>query len=580
MTTEPPALPSFWERHFRSCAAVVLLCMATAQLVGVLRDSQTGDESYHIVNGYVFLKTRVRPPISEHPPVAQAISALPLLPLDLRMPPPAGPAYGYFDQARDFLYRNRYPADTILRLARLPKVLVSLLIGLMVAWWMRPRFGERAALAALTLYCFDPNFLAHGHYATTDVPATLFFVAACLAWSRFLTDGTMRSAAASGLAVGAALATKYSALLLLPIFVCLYGIRFLQQIGAGPGPLRWNPIHLVKSLMVVVVVALVVVFAAFGFETGKVMPPETAAALQADGFQRVGGTPFDRAASTLTVPAPSFFGGLTLLALHDLRGHRSYLMGQYSQAGWWYYFPVVMAVKTPTGALLLLLLALATATWAILRNGPRQACRSLGGLSPDWCVLFFPPVIYLAVCIESRICLGIRHLLPFYPLLYMWIAAVLFSRRIAIPVFPRRAAALCLALVVLESVSVFPRYLGFFNLPSGGPSQGYKWLVDSNLDWGQDLKRLKSYLVDRRISNVCLNYFGTAVPEYYGIVSRPVPASLDEARASGCVVAMSVTALYEFQPFDGRYAWMQRTPPSDRVGDSFLVFDPRRIAVR
>jgi hypothetical protein len=127
---------------------------------------------------------------------------------------------------------------------------------------------------------------------------------------------------------------------------------------------------------------------------------------------------------------------------------------------------------------------------------------------------------------------------------------------------------------------VFPRYLGFFNLPSGGPRQGWKYLVDSNLDWGQDLKRLKSYLADRGISNVCLNYFGTAPPSYYGIESKPVPASLQEARSSGCVVVMSITALYERQSFDGRYDWMLRTQPADTVGDSFRVYDPKRIAAR
>jgi hypothetical protein len=115
---------------------------------------------------------------------------------------------------------------------------------------------------------------------------------------------------------------------------------------------------------------------------------------------------------------------------------------------------------------------------------------------------------------QTRINLGIRHILPIYPLMYMWIAAVLFSRQVVIPAFLRKAAVVCLALVVPESASVFPRYLGFFNLPSGGPRQGWKYLVDSNLDWGQDLKRLKSYLVDRGYSNVCLNYFGTALPSY------------------------------------------------------------------
>src|ERR1035437_1281236 len=581
MMSQMPAVRSLLERRFRTCAAALLLLMGTAQLVAVLGDSQTGDESYHLVNGYAFLKTRALLPISEHPPISQVISALPLLALNLWLPRMPGPNYGEFQRASDFLYQNRYPADTILLLGRMPKILVTLLTGLMVAWWTRRRFGELAALAALTLFCFDPNFLAHGHYATTDVPGALFFVAACLAWSRFLTDGTMRSAAVSGLAVGAAMATKYSAILLFFIFVGLYLIRLWQRMGARRGPVRWSPFHLAKGLTVVVLVMLAVVFAAFGFETGKLMPPESIAVLHAAGFQRVGGdTSFDRAAARLTIPAPSFFRGLTVLTLHNLQGHRAYLMGQYSQTGWWYYFPVVVAVKTPTGTLLLLLLALTAAATVLFREGLREAYVRLKALSPGWYILLFPPVLYFAVCLRVRINLGIRHILPIYPLLYMWIAAVLFSRQLVIPAFLRKAAVVCLALVVLESASVFPRYLGFFNLPSGGPRQGWKYLVDSNLDWGQDLKRLKSYLADRNISNVCLNYFGTALPSYYGIESKPVPASLQEARSSGCVVVMSITALYERQSFDGRYDWMLRTQPADTVGDSFRVYAPKRIAPR
>jgi 4-amino-4-deoxy-L-arabinose transferase-like glycosyltransferase len=455
MTSEPPTVRSLLERHFRTCAAALLLLMGTAQLVGVLGDSQTGDEGYHLANGYAFLKTRTVLPVSENPPVSQAISALPLLVLNLRLPPMPGPHYDEFQRGKDFLYQNRYPADTILLLGRLPQILVTLLTGFMVAWWTRRRFGELAALAALTLYCFDPNFLAHGHYVTLDVPATLCFLAACLAWGRFLTDGTMRSAVVSGLAVGLAMTTKYSAVLLFFIFVGLYLIRLCQQMGAKQGPVRWSPFHLAKNLTVVVLMMLAVVLVAFGFETGKFLSPERIASFQALGYHYIGGnTAFDHAAARLTIPAPSFFRGLTVLALHNFQGHPAYLMGQRSQTGWWYYFPVVVAVKTPTGTLLLLLLALTAAATVLFRGGPRQAFVRLKGLSPHWYILLFPPVLYFAVCMQTRINLGIRHILPIYPLLYMWIAAVLFSRQLVIPAFLRKAAVVCLALGVCRSENI------------------------------------------------------------------------------------------------------------------------------
>ena len=550
------------KRHFRICAAALLLAMGTAQFVAGLRDSQTYDESYHLVNGYEFLKTGAIRPVPEHPPFWQAISALPLLLLNLRPPEKSRPGYDEYDRERDFLYRNTSPADTILMLARIPTILASLLTGLVMAWWLRRRFGELAALAALTLYCFDPNFLAHGHYVTADVPAALWFLSAILAWGRFLENGSTRSAALCGLAVGAAMATKYSATLLLYILVCLYLFRLWQQLGVKRGAVAWSTIHLARSLAVVGVVTFAAMFIGFGFETGKVMPPRSLAAFQAENIP-VSGDTFPH----LTLPAPSFFRGLYAVTVHNSQGHPAYLLGEHGLRGWWYYFPVVMAVKTPTGTLLLLLLALIAAVLA------RPALKRL---PPHWYILLLPPVLYFAVSMQSHINIGVRHILPVYPLLYMWAAAVLFSGQVALPSYFRKAAAICLALVVLESAAVFPRYLGFFNLPSGGPRQGSKYLVDSNLDWGQDLKRLKTYLTGRGITNVCLKAFGPAPPSYYGIEFKPMPESRDELRASGCVVVMSLTSLYERQPFDGRYDWMLRTPPIDTVGDSFRVYAPQR----
>jgi hypothetical protein len=576
--SEASAFRSVPERHFRLSAAALLVVMGASQMVGAVADSQTYDESYHLVNGYAFLKSRTMVTISEHPPLSQVISAAPLLFLDLRMPLESVPNRPEDEREADFLYKNKVSAETMLRLARVPKILLTLLLGWVMTWWMRPRFGAVAALAALTLFSFDPNFLAHGHYVTTDVPATLCFTVACLAWARFLTDGTMKSAAWCGLAMGVAMGTKYSALLLFFIFGFLYFFRIWQKEGEAPGPVRWSPFHLAKGMVVFGVVMLAVVWAAFGFETGHMLTPEIIAALRGIGFPNVGAdTAFNVAATQWTIPAPSFFRGLFVLTLHNVRGHPSYLMGMHSLTGWWYYFPVVAAVKTPTGALLLLAIAVVAVVRAVAKTGVRHAVAKLRQISPDWYVLILPPALYFAICVRSNINLGIRHVLPIYPLVYMWTAAVLFSRDVAIPARFRKAGAICVALVMLESASAFPRYLGFFNLPSGGPRNGARYLVDSNLDWGQDLKRLKAYLTERGISNVCLNYFGTAPPSYYGIHAKPAPASLEDARASGCVVVMSVTAMYERQSFDGRYDWAMRTPPTDTVGDSFRVYDPNRI---
>jgi hypothetical protein len=150
------------------------------------------------------------------------------------------------------------------------------------------------------------------------------------------------------------------------------------------------------------------------------------------------------------------------------------------------------------------------------------------------------------------------------------------ARRPALPAFFRPAALICLALVAVESAAAFPRYIAFFNWPSGGRTQGWKYVVDSNLDWGQDMRRLQNYLAGKRADNVCMATFSAAPPAYFGISAHPIPGSAEEARNQGCLVVVSLSVLYEWPPLDGSYNWMKRLPISDRVGDSFNVYDMTR----
>src|ERR1039458_4755387 len=140
-----------------------------------------------------------------------------------------------------------------------------------------------------------------------------------------------------------------------------------------------------------------------------------------------------------------------------------------------------------------------------LRAGPRAGLFQLLRARQEWYTLTIPPLVYFAISMRTHVDIGIRHILPVYPFVFIWIGAMLFTfRRPGLPAFFRRAAAVCLALVAVESAAAFPRYLAFFNVPSGGRSQGSKYVVDSNLDWGQDMKRLQEYLQrSGAAGNVC-----------------------------------------------------------------------------
>ena len=586
---------SFCDRHFNALAGVLLVVMMALQFAVMVGDSQANDESFHLLTGYEFLKTGSVPLNREHPPLAQLIAASPLLLLNLRQPGPHRDAGESREVAREheFLYENVYPVETILLWARSAALLWLVLLGGLTAWWTRRHFGPLAALAAGALLAFDPAFLSHGHYTDNDVPVALCFLAAVVSWNGFLARGRMSGAAACGILTGAAMATKYSALLLFPIFVLLYGLSWWQQAGNPVSEQRFRHSfgHLAKSLAIVVATMTLVMFAVFRFEVRPLVPmemmenPEPVSAKVLKRPDLLGGLApmilnhserlrlLDILFQQTPIPAPAFLRGLFLVTRHGGTGHPTYLLGQYSVKGWWYFFPVVLAVKTPVSTVLLFLLALVLATLALLRDGWRGAIGRLRRCNRDWYALTVPPLFYFLISVQSHINIGIRHLLPISAFVFIWMAAVLFSpsttrSRLWAP----RVAVACLALGVAETALAFPTYLGFFNFPSGGPRAGVRYVVDSNLDWGQDLKRLKTYQSSHDLKNACVAYFGIGRPDDYGVIWRPVPGSLAEAQRSGCVVVMSNTQF----AFDGgdekAYQWLRGLVPVDYVGSSFRVY--------
>jgi hypothetical protein len=254
--------------------------------------------------------------------------------------------------------------------------------------------------------------------------------------------------------------------------------------------------------------------------------------------------------------------------MHNAEGHESYLLGQQSRKGWWYYFPVAFAVKTSSVVLLLTLLSLA----AFVLVPPR-------GESFRWIALALPMLLYFLFSMTSGINIGLRHLLPVYPFLFAIVAAAFFR----LPVRPK-VRSVFLGIIVLaqamEVASIHPHYLAFFNRLSGGPLAGPYYLVDSNIDWGQDLKKLKRYMDDHHLDNVCLSYFGSGEPGYYGIVGKHLPTSEDaQGRAAmDCVAAISVTLLRDVYTVPGSYEWLRGRERVGHVGYSIWIYDLRKKA--
>ena len=224
-----------------------------------------------------------------------------------------------------------------------------------------------------------------------------------------------------------------------------------------------------------------------------------------------------------------------------------FLAGELSSQGWWYYHLVAFALKS---SLPMLLLALGCLAHALLR----------GGMGRREYALWIPiALIFLSNALFNSLQLGVRHVLPAYPLLFVAISPRVRFLLAGFRAAAERATALAAAAALLlawhaaGTLAVAPRYLQFFNELAGGAEGGHRWLIDSNLDWGQDLIRLREYLQRERIDVVNLAYFGRVNPKVYGI--RFVPLERD-SRGIAVISASFLMGRPYLWYLEGRMRWV------------------------
>jgi len=475
-------------------AVVGLLGVMLALMWGPMReDSVTLDEPVFIGAGYSYWTGRRHLFNVEHPPLMQLWSGLPLRFMRLNEPtgffdesmaktlnwkyeiiapaPPPPPFYRYRVlegglYARHLLFKSGNDHDQIVFWSRLMQALVTLAAGMVLFGWARSVAGNMAGLLALATWGFNPMALAYGHLVITDPGMALMVPLAVWMFVRFLEQPGWGRAVVAGLAIGGALATKYTALLLAPMCGACLVLSW------------WRTRRLPVRLWIVPVVAWCVVLLVY---FPHLAPPPAIGAAEA---QRLAVPGWFTSLRLILVPG-EYFKGLAILLQHVSTGHESYLAGKWSPTGWWHYFPVALLVKTPVALLLLL-------------GGAVAASRRQ---------LSFPllaAAVYLGVAMLSNANIGVRHVLPVFPLLAVTLA-VQYAKAARATKLVMWTLAGGLAITTLWA---HPLYLQHAGELAGGPAVGHRWLVDSNFDWGQDAKRLKSFLDANGIEHVYTDYFG------------------------------------------------------------------------
>jgi len=513
--------PLATKRLERAAAAALLILFVARCGHMAWVTSPTFDEPGYIFSGYSYFVEGRFDRTFEHPPLARAIVAAPLLLLRPKFAPDFDQMkrhHGYDVRlsepepqlAFQFLFiHNRARAQTMLFLARMAALVVAVATGVALWRWARALYGPPAGLLAMTLFTFDPNVLAHSANASGDMIFACALFAACYAWWRFVQkESWLRLILAGGL-LGAAVSMRLLGAAGLGMFglilVAERGGRARQSASDGgddtrstvAGRFAWR---VVPQFIVMAAIAVFVLFSAYAFETGR--PKDL---LKWPQVVREANFDKEPAWASARLPLPNLLLGAYWQRVHVKVGHPAFLLGQVSRHGWWYYFPVAFLLKTPIGLVALVLFAMALSVMLARAEGVRREL-----------VLLLPAVMFGAARMGLGINIGYRFLLPL--LLFLFVLAGKAAHPLVLGGWWLRFVPLAAcAWVGFGSLMLHPHYLAYFNELVGGPRNGYKCLVDSNLDWGQALPALKEWMDEHGVKEVNLSYFGSGDPAYYGI---------------------------------------------------------------
>ena len=575
-------------------AAALIALMAAQAVLSMRKKSVTVDEIMYIAAGYYHLKTGDFYFNMTNPPLMKLIAATPLLLLnpdlpEIESPPADWSLIRQWQYSRAFLFGNRVDADRILLFARVPIVLLAAVLGVFVFRWSRELYGESAGLFALFLYGFSPNVLAHARLATQDMGIAAFmFITSYYFW-RFMKRPDGRSLVVCGVCVGLCLLVKTTAILLAPIFgiyalICIarrngFGVYarmpFARRIPADF--VRWRQlVSVVGAFCVMGLLAILTLNVGYRFQgTGRSIHGTSVFASAGDvqGLK-----------ARVPIPAPAPFVRL-VRAQRALTSESdpSYFAGKVHDRALPYLMLAAFVLKTPIAVMVLF----AAACYVLSRHA-----RSIEG---EWLLLLVIVVVMAFFSLMPNMQGRIRYVLPIFPCIFVLTSGLLRRGMVRSKLAGLSIGGLCIWFLA-GVLFIHPHYLAYFNELIGGPKNGYRYFVDSNLDWGQDLKGLKAYMDEKGVDRIKLGFFGSADAEYYGINYDYLPSVGLEPKEPGerwwyelsadrpavlepqsGLLAVSATMLmcphWMGRLFGDSYEWLRDHEPIDQIGYSILIYD-------
>lgn len=545
---------------FVLAAVFIVLCITS-----ITRKSPVADEAaHHVPTGYVFLKTGDFVYATDSPVLARYIAAFPLLFMDVKLPLERS-FWARDDRAefsREFLYDlNRNIVDRIIIFARIPMIALGAFGGIFLFFWTKRHYGSQVAILTSIFYFLSPNILAHSRFATTDIAATVFIMCSVLTFWDLLQDPRYKQALVAGAFLGLAMLAKYSALLLLPAyfvlaFVALTARALSREEKSG---------NVFLMFLFCLFTSFLLLWAGYAFEfkpflQDALRPDEKVEffrsflhrAFPLAGEEFIG--KWTSALYTVPIPLRSYALGVMGVLKHGAEGARTFFMGTWSHNGHPAYYVLAFLLKTPIPIIISFFIGIITS----LKNKSNRLLSAY---------LMLIVIFFTVMASRSNLQLGLRYILPVYPFIFV-ISALGLEIFFHSGQLKKMMGVVLVLWLCLVQIFIWPDYLSYFNISVGGPRGGYKYLRDSNLDWGQDLPAVKDYMDDERIEYVKMDYFGEGDPSYYDIEFKNI-SKREKETPGKFVYAISVHHL-------NGYAWTSKENPDARAGYSIHIYDFRK----
>ena len=612
------------DQKIKIFAVIIISVAIVLAITSIWDDSLIVDEIPHIGAGYSYLvkqDLRLNP---EHPPLAKDLAAIPLLFLKLKQTAFETKQWlsdvnGQWEFGKNLIYNSGNDAEKITRLAKFPMLLFFVLAAVLIFQWAKKLYGSIGGLIALLLFSFSPTILTHARFVTTDIPALFGVLLGTYFFIKYLQHSNRKNFWLASIAFGLALLTKFSTFLLVPYFLLLaifYGLIHTQgsTLRQSYPHARLSLAVIWKTILIFITGILIIVWPVYLFNTYKYPPAkqkdDTASLLQSYG-NRTLANPVIWASDKPGLRALSSYGlGLLMVNQRAIGGNTTYFLGEVSRFGWRYYFPIVYFIKEPLAWWGLVLIALiANFTKVIHTQGSTlRVDNFVARLSlAEWFKKHFAEfamllwlAIYWSSSLYSNLNIGVRHLLPTYPFAILLVSGQItaISRKLKILGLKKQLIAYSLLLsallswYVIENLKTWPYYLTYFNQTVRGAAGGYKYVVDSNLDWGQDLKRFSQWVKKNDIPKIELDYFGWAVPSYYlgGAyvwTNSQKYKNAEDFRARNQTngwLAVSATFLQgsqgppdQYKPVN--YLWLKNYRPVAIIGHSIFVYQIKKVFI-